>query len=110
MGPSDPKSTFLPNIELLDLPSISGKYFGAYPDKSIKTLGFCRATAKASSCQGNEKCVRIIFISGESTATSSVYIGLEYFSRIFIPPGSPDSIPVCLVWKRATPPFFAITL
>jgi hypothetical protein len=36
----------------------------------------------------------MIFRSGKSAATSSKYIGLEYFSRIPMPPGMPLPTPV----------------
>src|ERR1700728_2459248 len=43
---------------------------------------------------------RMIFKSGKSAATSSTYIGLEYFSRIPMPPGMPLPTPVCPVWNK----------
>ena len=40
---------------------------------------------------GNDGCARMIGMSGKSTATSSMCIGLPYFSRIPPPPGMPGA-------------------
>jgi hypothetical protein len=47
-------------------------------------------------------------MSGKSTATSSTWIGLEYFSRMPMPPGMPEPTPVWPVWKSAMAPSSAI--
>ncbi len=67
------------------------------------------ATASASSCQGNDGCARMIFSSGNSAATSSMCIGLEYFNRSPPPPGVPAPAPVWPVWNSATSPCSAMT-
>ena len=45
-----------------------------------------------------------VFRSGKSAATSSMYIGLEYFKRIPMPPGMPEPTPVWPVWNSAMAP------
>ena len=40
-------------------------------------------------------------MSGKSTATSSMNIGLEYLSRMPMPPRMPEPTPVCPVWNSA---------
>lgn len=72
------------------------------------TWGLCVATARASSCQGKDGCARMIRSSGKSTATSSTSMGLEYFSRMPPPPGTPAPIPVCPVWNSAGTPSSSI--
>ena len=47
-------------------------------------------------------------MSGKSTATSSRNIGLEYFSRMPLPPRMPEPTPVWPVWKSAGLPVSAI--
>ncbi len=50
----------------------------------------------------------MIFSPGKSAATSSMYSGLEYFSRIPPPPGTPAPMPVWPVWNSAIPPSSSI--
>ncbi len=47
-------------------------------------------------------------VSGKSTATSSTWIGLEYASRIPIPPRMSESTPVCPMWKAMIAPSSAM--
>jgi hypothetical protein len=72
------------------------------------TCGLWVATARASSCQGNDGWARTIGMPGKSAATSSTWIGLEYFSRTPPPPGAPAPMPVCPVWKTAGRPSSSI--
>src|SRR6056300_914214 len=94
IGQSDPNKTFLRRIELQYFTKTSGKYLGDHPDRSIYTFGLSCATDSASSCHGKLGCAKTIFMSGKSTATSSIYIGLEYFRRMPLPPRIPDPTPV----------------
>src|SRR4029453_3082411 len=81
-GKSEPKSTLCFNSELAYCTSCGGKYFGDHPERSMYTCGLCVATDSASSCHGNDGWARMIGMSGESTATSSTWIGVAYFPRI----------------------------
>src|SRR5581483_6169809 len=100
-GQSEPNSTLCLRRLLAYLTRIGGKYLGDQPDRSIYTLGLCWATDSASSCHGNDGWARMIGMSGKSTATASIYIGFEYFSRMPAPPGMPEPTPVCPVWNSA---------
>ena len=108
-GKSDPNRTLSCSRVLAYCTSWGGKYFGDQPDRSIYTLGLCVAMLSASSCQGKDGWARMIFNPGKSTATSSMYSGLEYFSRIPPPPGTPAPMPVWPVWNRAIAPSSSIT-
>src|ERR1700684_1682314 len=100
-GQSEPNSTLCLSRLFAYLTRIGGKYLGDHPDRSMYTFGLCWATDSASSCHGNEGCARMMGMSGKSTATSSINIGLEYFRRIPAPPGMPEPTPVCPVWNSA---------
>src|SRR6202161_670050 len=107
-GQSEPNSTLCLSRLFAYLTRIGGKYLGDHPDRSMYTFGLCWATDSASSCQGNEGWARMIGMSGKSTATSSMYMGLEYLSRMPAPPGILEPTPVCPVWKSAGSPDSAI--
>src|SRR6266436_1450209 len=103
-GKSEPNRTLSCSSVLAYCTSCGGKYFGDQPDRSMYTPGLWVAMLSASSCQGKDGCARMIFRPGKSAATSSMYSGLEYFSRIPPPPGTPAPMPVCPVWNSAIPP------
>jgi hypothetical protein len=89
--------------------SCGGKYFGDHPDRSMYTFGLCVATARASSCQGNDGCAMMIVRSGKSTATSSSSIGFDSPNLMPPPPGRPAPMPVCPVWNSAGTPSSSAT-
>src|SRR5215467_2099790 len=107
-GKPEPNMTLSASSEFAYCTRIGGKYFGDQPDRSMCTCRLCRATASASSCQGNDGWARMMGMPGKSAATSSISIGLEYFSRIPPPPGSPAPMPVWPVWNSVGTPSSSI--
>ena len=47
-------------------------------------------------------------MAGKSAATSSTWIGLEYFRRMPPPPGTPEPMPLWPVWNSAGSPAASI--
>src|SRR3954464_11284252 len=75
----------------------------------METCGLWTATESASPCHGTDGCAMTTCMSGKSAATSSRWIGLEYFMRIPPPPRWPDPTAVWPVWKTAGSSCSAIT-
>ena len=57
------------------------------------TLSLCNAIDRLSSTQGQLGWASTTFMSGKSTATSSMSIGWPHFKRTPPPPGSPVLMP-----------------
>src|SRR2546430_1535907 len=89
-GKSEPNSIFFFSGPLAYWMICGWKYFGLQPERSRYTFSLCNAIDRLSSTQGQLGWASTIFMSGKSTATSSISIGWPHFRRTPPPPGSPD--------------------
>ena len=86
MGQSEPNKPFCAGSNCNISPKCLGNIWRP-PDRSIRHLVYAAPRPAPLPAKGMRG-ARMIFISGKSTATSSIYIGFEYFRHPF-PPGIP---------------------